>query len=264
MLIGLLPPSAGAARVAGLDVARAAGMLRPRVGYMSQRFSLYVDLTVEENLDFFGGVYGLSGGRVVERKHWALAMARLAGQERVRTSSLGGGIRQRLALAAALLHAPAVLCLDEPTSGIDPIARRRVWDQIYAIARSGTTVLVTTHYLDEAERCDRLALLDAGHLVALGTPAELRAAALDRLGAHLFAVQTASPVRAMEALVRQSEVVQAQVYGSTVRVALRAGATPDVMANALVREGLAGTVQPTEPSLDDAFAALLRERGRIR
>lgn len=264
MLIGLLPPSAGVAQVGGLDVARAAETLRPRVGYMAQRFALYVDLTVEENLDFFGGVYGLRGDRAAERKRWALALANLVDQEKVRTSALGGGIRQRLALAAALLHAPAVLCLDEPTSGIDPIARRRVWDLIYAIARSGTTVLVTTHYLDEAERCDRIALLDAGHLVALGTPAELRATALDRLGAHLFAVHTASPVSAMEVLAGQPEVVQAQVYGGTVRVALRAEAAPDIIMSALAREGQAGTVQPTEPSLDDAFAALLRERGGIR
>jgi ABC-2 type transport system ATP-binding protein len=264
MLIGLLPPSAGTARVGGLDVVRAAETLRPRVGYMAQRFALYVDLTIEENLDFFGGVYGLSGDRATERKRWALALANLAGQEKLRTSALGGGVRQRLALAAVLLHAPAVLCLDEPTSGIDPIARRRVWDLIYAIARSGTTVLVTTHYLDEAERCDRIALLDAGHLVALGTPAELRAAALVHLGAHLFAVHTASPVSAMEVLAGQPEVVQAQVYGGTVRVALRAEATPDVITNALAWAGQAGTVQPTEPSLDDAFAALLRERGEIR
>jgi ABC-2 type transport system ATP-binding protein len=263
MLIGLLPPSGGAAKVGGLDVARAAEMLRSRIGYMAQRFALYVDLTVEENLDFFGGVYGLSGGRAAERKRWALALANLAGQEKLRTSALGGGIRQRLALAAALLHAPAVLCLDEPTSGIDPIARRRVWDLIYAIARSGTTVLLTTHYLDEAERCDRIALLDAGQLVALGTPAELRATALDHLGAHLFAVHTASPVRAMEVLDRLPEVVQAQVYGGTVRVALRADAAPGVITDTLAREGQAGTVQPTEPSLDDAFAALLRDRGRI-
>jgi ABC-2 type transport system ATP-binding protein len=182
MLTGLLPPNAGSAEVAGQAVGQNGLALRQRVGYMSQRFSLYQDLTVEENLDFFGGVYGLEGRALAERKRWGLALAGLRGQEGVRTSALGGGYRQRLALAAALLHQPAVVFLDEPTSGVDPIARRGFWDLIYAIARAGTTVLVTTHYLDEAERCDRVAVLDAGRVVALGTPGELKTRAMALLG----------------------------------------------------------------------------------
>lgn len=258
MLTGLLPPSAGAARVVGYDVARAGAALRQHVGYMSQRFSLYLDLTVQENVVFFGGVYGLSGSRLAERGRWAPALAGLSGQEHTRTSALGGGYRQRLALAVALLHEPAVVFLDEPTSGVDPIARRQFWDLIYAIAQAGTTVLVTTHYLDEAERCERLAVLDAGRLVALGAPAELKAAAKARLGGQLYAVASAAPVRALELLAGRPGVAHATVYGATVRVALAEGTTPDALAAALAAAGLDGRAEPTEPTLEDTFAVLLR------
>jgi ABC-2 type transport system ATP-binding protein len=260
MLTGLLPPSAGTARVAGQDVARAGGALRQRVGYMSQRFSLYLDLSVEENVSFFGGTYGVSGSRLAARKRWGLELAGLTGQESTRTSALGGGYRQRLALAVALLHEPAVVFLDEPTSGVDPIARRRFWDLIYLIAQSGTTVLVTTHYLDEAERCDRLAVLAAGQLIALGTAAELKAAALQAGSARLYAVQTPTPVRALEVLAPRPDVTQATVYGTTVRVALADGAAPQGLEAALAAAGLAGHAAPAEPTLEDAFAALLRQR----
>jgi ABC-2 type transport system ATP-binding protein len=263
MLTGLLPPSEGAARVAGHDVVRAGSQLRASVGYMSQRFSLYLDLSVEENLDFFGGVYGLSGTQLAERKTWALALASLAGQERTRTGALASGYRQRLALAVALLHGPAVVFLDEPTSGVDPIARRRFWDLIYAVAQAGTTVLVTTHYLDEAERCDRIGVLDAGQLIGLGSPAELKATALRGVGG-LYAISSGSPLRALETLVGRPEVAWATVYGSTVRVALARGAAQDVLAAALTTADLPGHVTPAEPTLEDAFAMLLGGRGRAR
>ncbi len=260
MLTGLLAPSAGGGRVAGHDVRHGGVALRRSVGYMSQRFSLYLDLTVGENLDFFGGVYGLSGPRLGERKRWALELAGLAGAERTGTSALGGGYRQRLALAAALLHQPPVLFLDEPTSGVDPIARRRFWDLIYVIAQAGTTVLVTTHYLDEAERCDRIALLAASHLIALGTPDELKAAALGSLGG-LYAVQSRTPVRARDVLAGLPGVAQAAVYGPTVRVVLAEGAALEGIATALDAAGLPATVAAAEPTLEDAFAALLRRAG---
>jgi ABC-2 type transport system ATP-binding protein len=263
MLTGLLAPSEGAARVAGHDVVRAGSQLRTSVGYMSQRFSLYLDLSVEENLDFFGGVYGLSGTRLAERKTWALALAGLTGQERTRTGALASGYRQRLALAVALLHGPAVVFLDEPTSGVDPIARRRFWDLIYAVARAGTTVLVTTHYLDEAERCDRIGVLDAGRLIGLGSPAELKATALSGVGG-LYAISSGSPLRALETLVDRSEVAWATVYGSTVRVALARGAAQDVLVAALTAADLPGYVTPAEPTLEDAFAMLLGGRGGAR
>ena len=260
MLTGLLPPSAGAARVAGHNVARAGAQFRRNVGYMSQRFSLYLDLSVAENLEFFGGVYGLSGGHLEERKAWALGLAGLAGQERTRTGALASGHRQRLALAVALLHAPAVVFLDEPTSGVDPIARRRFWDLIYAVARAGTTVLVTTHYLDEAERCDRIGVLDAGRLIGLGSPAELKATATSAVGG-LYVVESERPMRILETLSRRSDVTWATLYASTVRVTLAPGTTPAALATALTPEDGSVRIMATEPTLEDAFAVLLSRGG---
>ena len=257
MLIGLLRPSAGSARVAGYDVATAGADVRTHIGYMSQRFSLYSDLTVDENLRFFGGVYGLKGARLEERRRWALDLAGLAGQEGTRTHDLGGGYRQRLALATALLHAPSVIFLDEPTSGVDPIARRRFWDLIYAIAESGTTVFATTHYLDEVERCEQIGLLDDGRLIAMGTPDELKQVSRERLGTELYEIQTVAPVRTAALLAERPEVRQAAIYGQTVRAAL----APDIRAEQIVaildEVGLHPRVVPTEPTMEDAFTTLL-------
>jgi ABC-2 type transport system ATP-binding protein len=260
MLIGVLPPTAGTAQVAGHHITGSTSGLRRSVGYMSQRFSLYNDLSVEENIDFFGGVYSLSPDQLERRKRWALGLASLEGQEHSRTGALGGGYRQRLALVAALLHAPAVVFLDEPTSGVDPIARRRFWDLIYGVAKSGTTVLLTTHYLDEAERCDRIGLLSAGRLVALGSPDELKATAVSRLG-RLYAVETRSAVRALELLTHQADVTQATVYGASVRFALREGTVVASVEAELAAAGIPAQIRPAEPTLEDTFAALLRSGG---
>ena len=261
MLIGVLPPTAGTAAVAGHDIHGSGIGLRRSVGYMSQRFSLYNDLSVEENIDFFGGVYSLDQDQLEGRKRWALALAGLEGQEHSRTGGLGGGYRQRLALVAALLHAPPVVFLDEPTSGVDPIARRRFWDLIYAVAQSGTTVLVTTHYLDEAERCDRIGLLSAGRLTALGSPGELKASALSRLG-RLYAVETPSAVRALEVLTHQPDVLQATVYGASVRIGRRKGTVMASVESTLAAAGIPAHIRPAEPTLEDTFAALLRSEGQ--
>jgi ABC-2 type transport system ATP-binding protein len=175
MLCGILAPSAGEARVAGIDVARAPEAARGRVGYMSQRFSLYVDLTVAENIEFFGGVYGLASPVLRERKAWVLATSGLTGREATLAGELSGALRQRLALGCAVLHQPDVLFLDEPTAGVDPASRAAFWKLIKAIAGSGTGIVVTTHYLREAEGCDRVAFLHRGRLIALDQPARLRA-----------------------------------------------------------------------------------------
>ncbi|HSJ08940.1 MAG TPA: ABC transporter ATP-binding protein [Longimicrobiales bacterium] len=175
MLTGLLRPSAGTARVAGLDVGQHAQQLRARIGYMSQSFSLYGDLTVRENIELFAGLYGVSGERLARRTAWVLEMAGLEGRERGLTAELPLGFKQRLALGCAVLHEPAILFLDEPTSGVDPLARRAFWDLIHALAHNGTTVLVSTHYMEEAEYCDRLLLMNRGRIIAEGTPAALRA-----------------------------------------------------------------------------------------
>ena len=256
MLVGLLEPTDGDAEVAGLRVTGSTGVLHQRVGYMSQKFSLYRDLSVDENLDFFGGVYGLHGSRLANQKHWATRLAGLGGQGRARTSALAGGHRQRLALAAALLHAPAVLFLDEPTSGVDPIARRRFWTLIHAVAAAGTTVLVTTHYLDEAERCDRIALLSSGQVIALGSPAELKAAVTTDLVGGWFGVQAENPVRTLETLQARPDVIQATLYGTSVRVALARGASVDAL-----QSEVHARVEATAPTLEDVFTALLRQKG---
>lgn len=174
MLCGLLPPTSGKARVAGLDIFKQSRELRSKIGYMSQKFSLYDDLTAEENINFFAGVYGLYGNVLKESKDWVLEMAGLTGKEKTITRDLSGGWKQRLALGCSILHQPEILFLDEPTSGVDPIARREFWDLIYQLSEQGVTVFVTTHYMDEAEHCHTLALIHYGNIIAIGAPSRLK------------------------------------------------------------------------------------------
>ena len=173
MLCGLLDPTSGSATVAGIDIRTAPERVKMQIGYMSQRFGLYEDLTVAENLEFYGGIYGLRGRTRGERSDEVIAFLGLGKRLEQLAGQLSGGWKQRLALGCALLHHPPVLFLDEPTAGVDPAARRNFWRTIHELARGGTTVLVTTHYMDEAERCDRLAMMSLGRLIALGTPAEV-------------------------------------------------------------------------------------------
>ncbi|HOX08067.1 MAG TPA: ABC transporter ATP-binding protein [Planctomycetota bacterium] len=177
MLCGILAPSGGSGTVAGCDIRAEPERTKANIGYMSQRFSLYEDLSVEENIDFFSGIYRIPKERKAARKDWVLRMAGLEAHRGERAAVLSGGWKQRLALGCAVLHEPPILFLDEPTSGVDPASRRRFWDLIYAMAEAGTTVFVTTHYMDEAEYCGRLGLIYRGQLIALGTPAELKARA---------------------------------------------------------------------------------------
>jgi ABC-2 type transport system ATP-binding protein len=174
ILCGLLAPSAGRGHVLGFDIMKESEKVKPHVGYMSQKFSLYPDLTVGENLDFFGGVYRVPRKKLLERKQWAIKMAGLEGKETVITAELAGGFKQRLALGAALLHEPRLLFLDEPTAGVAPMARRAFWDLIHTLSSQGATVFVTSHYMDEVEQCDRIALMSRGRIVALDTPAGLK------------------------------------------------------------------------------------------
>lgn len=174
MLCGLLAPTEGTATIAGFDVRTQPEEVKKHIGYMSQRFSLYEDLTVEENIDFFGGIYRIPAARKRERKEWAVRMAGLSDHRHARAGHLSTGWKQRLALGCAILHEPPILFLDEPTSGTDPVSRRSFWDLIYSLADGGTTVFVTTHYMDEAEYCDRLGLVHRGELAAIGSPAELK------------------------------------------------------------------------------------------
>ena len=198
ILCGLLAPSEGTASVAGFDVASEPERVRENIGYMSQRFSLYDDLTVEENIDFFSGIYGVQKQKRTARKQYALEMAGLKGQENTMTRTLSGGWKQRLALGCAILHEPPIVFLDEPTSGVDPIARRNFWDLIYQLSAAGHTVFVTTHYMDEAEYCHRLALMHRGRLIGLGAAGELKAALVSHTLMHLESTDVLESLRIVE------------------------------------------------------------------
>jgi ABC-2 type transport system ATP-binding protein len=215
MLCGLLKPTSGTGLVLGTDVARDPEGVKRKIGYMSQRFSLYDDLTVAQNLRFFGGVYGLRGGAARERERWALSMAGLEGKEDRLTGELPGGWKQRLALACAVLHEPRVVFLDEPTSGVDPISRRRFWRLIDEMAAAGVTVFVTTHYLDEAEYCHRLALIHAGRLVALGTVSELKSVFA---GDVVLEVTAPRPGDALEAIDEAPWARETSIFGTRIHV----------------------------------------------
>jgi len=248
MLCGLLRPTSGSAHVLGIDVAERPEEVKTVIGYMSQRFSLYEDLTVMQNLRFFGGVYGLSGARLRERIAWAVEMADLKGREDRLTGELPGGWKQRLALGSAVLHEPKVLFLDEPTGGVDPISRRRFWDLIRDLAGRGVTVMVTTHYMDEAENCDRLALMHAGRLVALGTVEELKNVFSGRA---LLEIETEDYLAAFEALETEPWVLEASVFGTRIHVVVKdADAARERIA---AKIGPDAVVRPAAPSLEDVF-----------
>ena len=252
MLCGLLTPSSGRALVDGIDVGREPEQVKRRIGYMSQRFSLYELLTVEQNIGFYAGLYGLSGERLARRRQFALDIGGLAGRERELTRTLPGGWRQRLALGCALLHEPPILFLDEPTGGVDPVSRREFWRLIDGLSREGTTVLVTTHYLDEAERCDRVAIMHAGRLAALGTTSELKAAFADR---PILEIRSPQPVAVMTELDRLETVEKTSLFGTAVHAVLRRADTPvEAIRSAIERAGLTVTgLAPVVPSLEDVF-----------
>ena len=252
ILCGLLSATSGSVRVMGVDVLEAPERVKRMLGYMTQRFSLYEDLSVRQNLRFFGGVYGLRGSALAEREAWALEMAGLQGREDVPTGDLSGGWKQRLALACSVLHRPRMLFLDEPTGGVDPLSRRRFWTLIDAMAGEGVTVLVTTHYLDEAEHCDRIALMHAGRLVALGSVPELKQVFSGRAVLEVACPDYLAALRVFET---QSFVHEVSVFGS--RLHLVVDDAPGVRARVLeVLEGegnVPASVERIVPSLEDVF-----------
>jgi ABC-2 type transport system ATP-binding protein len=251
MLCGLLRPTAGTARVGGIDVGRDPEAVKQRIGYMSQRFSLYEKLTVDQNINFFGGIYGLSDERLAARRAFVLDMAGLGDRESTLTHDLSAGWRQRLSLGCAILHEPPIVFLDEPTSGVDPLSRRRFWRLIKELARGGTTVLVTTHYLDEAEHCDRIAIIHAGRLAALGTPAELKDMFADRL---ILEIRASNPVEAMHRLDEIPEIEKTSIFGTSVHAILRTrDISPATIAARLRDAGTDAEIRVVEPSLEDVF-----------
>jgi len=259
MLTGLLPPTSGEGRVAGIDVAADPDAVRHHIGYMSQAFSLYTDLTVEENLKLFGRLYGVPRERRAERRRWAIETAGLTGALDRLVAELPLGFKQRLALGAAVLHEPPILFLDEPTSGVDPLTRRRFWDLIYELAENGTTVLTSTHSMDEAEHCTRLALMNRGKLIALGTPAEVRSSMDD----PLLEVRVSDAPRAAEILQTRDWVASAGLFGRLLHVVVEdAGDAERRITEALEPEGVdVESVRRVEPSLEDAFISLVRAAG---
>jgi len=258
MLCGLLRPTSGRAIVAGYDVAREPESVRQNIGYMSQKFSLYNDLKVIENLRLFAGLYSVPAEKLKERMDWALDMANLKGQENLIVATLPGGWKQRLALGCAVLHRPPIIFLDEPTSGVDPISRRQFWDLIHKMAGEGVTVFVTTHYMEEAEYCNRLALIFRGKMVALGTPSELKHKSMK---GELLLVECEPLGPAVEALQSAPMVLDAAVFGSALHLVVEKAeeATPEVKKYLSERGVTVRRIEKIRPSLEDVFVSLTTE-----
>lgn len=250
MLTGILEPSAGSAEVLGMDLASNKEKVREHIGYMSQKFSLYDDLTVRENLDFYAGLFSLPLARSRERIEKIVEMAGLSGRTNDLAGRLSGGFRQRLALGCAILHRPRLLFLDEPTSGVDPRSRRRFWDIIYGLAAEGTTIMVTTHFMDEAEHCDRIGFMYAGRLVASGSPAELKAL----LPGYAWEIPSEDPIGLLERLKGTKGMIESAVHGRSVHLL----AEEDSGA---VFESLGG--RRIVPSLEDVFVHLVMNERKV-
>jgi len=263
MLCGLLRPSSGEARVLGVDVARDPELVKRRIGYMTQRFSLYDDLSVRENLEFFGGIYGLSGAAGAERNRRAIEMADLTGKEDLTTGALPGGWKQRLALACAMLHEPRMVFLDEPTGGVDPISRRRFWERIDETAATGVTILVTTHYLDEAEHCNRIGLMHDGRLVAEGSVSDLKGVFAGRA---ILEVVCPRYLEALEKLEAESWVLEAAVFGTRLHVVVADADEGRRLTLALLAASGNGpaAVERIVPSLEDVFIHTVERETRTR
>jgi ABC-2 type transport system ATP-binding protein len=262
MLLGLLTPTSGQATVLGLDIVRQTAQVKRQIGYMSQRFSLYDDLTVEENLNFYGRTYGVRGRRLQARKAFVLTMAGLEGRERELTRSLAGGWKQRLALGAAIVHEPEMLFLDEPTAGVDPLSRRSFWDLLYELAETGTTIMVTTHYMDEAEHCQGLAFIQHGRLVASGSPAGIKET---EMRGQVLEIDCDRPDLAIPALREMGLFEEVALYGALIHAV-----APDVGARraelAAVLEGVGVHVHSLDliaPSLEDVFISTVRRPQQV-
>ena len=259
LLCGLLTPTSGSGRVRDLDILTQSEAIKEQLGYMSQRFSLYEDLRVEENMRFYGGIYGLSNTERDQRIDEVLDMIGLHDRRRDLTRNLAGGIKQRLALGCALLHKPAVIFLDEPTSGVDPNTRRTFWDLIYDLAGSKVTVFVTTHYMEEAEYCHRIGLINRGRLIAVGTPQQLKKNYID---GEVYEVETPDVLAAVEAVSRADAVLDAAVFGRTMHV--RMADNKDAVSTLqryLADSGQSSSrIRTIKPTLEDVFVALVSDK----
>ncbi len=261
ILCGLLQPTSGRAMVDGYDVAREPETVRSRIGYMSQKFSLYDDLKVEENVDFFAGIYGVPRERRAERREYVLNMAGLVERRADMTRLLAGGWKQRLALGCAILHEPPILFLDEPTSGVDPIARRAFWDLIYSLSASGHTIFVSTHYMDEAEYCHRISMMYRGRIIAMGPPDKLKR---ELHAGGLVRLDTSDPLATMRALEGEPGISDVAVFGGGLHVTVTdpAAAIERIKAKLPPRGIDIRRLEPIEPSMEDVFVALIEAEER--
>ncbi len=260
MMCGILEPSAGDAIVGGYSIAKDPNNVKRNIGYMSQRFSLYNDLAVGENIDFFGGVYGLEGKEFEERKKWVLETANLQDRENVLTGSLPGGIKQRLALGTAVIHKPSIVFLDEPTSGVDPISRRSFWDLIHDLSEQGVTVFVTTHYLEEAEYCNNIILIDSGELIAEGSSKELKSKYINH---KIIEIECSNVIMALDILDKEKFVIDTSIFGNTIHVSVNENEDYiTLIRKALENEKKVKIKRMSEitPTLEDVFIHLLEER----
>ncbi len=256
MLCGILEPTSGDALVAGYSVMNEPDKVKRSIGYMSQRFSLYNDLTVEENINFFGGVYGLGGDELQERKKWVLQIANLEGKQKLLTGSLPGGIKQRLALGTAVIHRPGIVFLDEPTSGVDPISRRNFWELINDLSGEGTTVLVTTHYLEEAEYCNNIILINAGKLIAEGTSKVLKT---EYIKNPIFEIECDRVVDALELMEKQNFVSETSIFGNQIHLIVNDRfENKEQVITLLNKNGInVKRIDQIVPTLEDVFIHLL-------
>jgi len=255
MLCGILPPSSGSGTVAGYDIATQSEQIKNQIGYMSQRFSLYEDLTVEENIDFYSGIYRIPQEKRRERKEWVIEMAGLSEQRRARSSALSGGWKQRLALGCAILHEPPIVFLDEPTSGVDPISRRSFWELIYRLAADGATIFVTTHYMEEAECCDRLGFIFGGELIALGSPSQLKS---DFPG-EIIEIGCERPFELLQRVESLAGVRSATLFGSGLHLAVES-AQRSIPAIREAVPDLPLRMERITPSLEDLFVSFMEAR----
>jgi ABC-2 type transport system ATP-binding protein len=264
MLIGLLRPTAGTATVGGYDVVKQTDLVKLHIGYMSQRFSLYDDLTVEQNIRFYGGVYGLKSSRLEERMQWVLTMADLKGREGSLTKTLSGGWKQRLALGCAILHEPRIVFLDEPTGGVDPISRRNFWELINQLSGQGITVLVTTHFLDEAEYCNDIILINAGKLIASGSPVELKTNFIKRPILEVAGLER-NVVEALETIREQRWALETSVFGTALHVMVENETEGrNLITKTLAAKNItAASIKKIVPSLEDVFLYLLESQSSL-
>lgn len=261
MLCGILQPTAGEGLVAGFDVVHESEKIKAHIGYMSQRFSLYEDLTVEENINFYSGIYRIPAAKKEERKEWVLQMAGLKEHRNTKTGILSAGWKQRLSLGCAILHEPPILFLDEPTSGVDPISRRNFWDLIHEMASQGVTIFVTTHYMEEAEYCDRLALIYRGELTATGTPQELK---LKLMKEEVLELKSDHPQDLIEPLGKVPGVKEVALFGRGLHLVVDdfQKVRPALQESLSKLNIPAENLKKIEPSLEDVFVSLIEERER--